>query len=332
MKILSLNVRGFGVKGKFGWVKGICLSERPFIAAFQETKCRHLEDQWVQNLWGSDEFGYVQMEATGNSGGLLLVWDTNRFAVSKAIGNKYFLAIRGNWLGSNHDSVIVNVYGSHNNADKKELWCSLDNLLREVDTSWVVCGDFNEVRFNSERLNCRLHRSRAARFNDFIARNNLIDIPVNGKRYTHISDDGTKFSRLDRFLVNDKFMSLWDDLSIVALDRSESDHCPLILRDKVIDYGPKPFKVFDEWFCKPGVELVIKEAWVKEVRGSRMDCLFRDRLKNVKQGLKSWSKVVFGGLDAEVKNLKEKAAVLEAKAETGNIRDSERLVWLETRK
>ncbi|XP_071723686.1 uncharacterized protein [Rutidosis leptorrhynchoides] len=200
MKIISLNVRGFGVIGKFGWVKGICGKVRPDIIALQETKCRTLGDNWVHFLWGNDNCGYIQKEANGNSGGMLLIWDTNSFVVESGTKSEYFLAIRGKWRGFGHESIIINVYGPHKDAKKKEMWWSLENLIKSIDSAWVVCGDFNEVRNQSDRLNCVFHPSRANRFNDFISMTNLIDIPINGKRFTRISDDGTKFSKLDRFL------------------------------------------------------------------------------------------------------------------------------------
>ncbi|XP_071741078.1 uncharacterized protein [Rutidosis leptorrhynchoides] len=263
--MLSINIRGFGVKGKFGWVKNICFKERPDIIAIQETKCRFLGDGWFHNLLGNDNCGFVQKEASGNSGGMLLVWDTNSFVVESAVKSDYYLAIRGKWCGSGHESIIVNVYGPHSDVKKQEMWFALDSLLRSIDSAWVVCGDFNEVRNQSDRLSCDFHQCRATRFNDFITMNNLIEIPINGKRFTRISDDGTKFSKLDRFFVDDKYISHWNDLSVVALERRESDHCPLMLRDKIVDFGPKPFKIFDEWFKKEGVDQVIHDSWAKSV-------------------------------------------------------------------
>ncbi|XP_071727067.1 uncharacterized protein [Rutidosis leptorrhynchoides] len=307
MKILSLNVRGFGVTGKFGWVKGLCYNVRPDIAAFQETKCRVLGDQWVQQLWGHDDFGYIQKEVVGNSGGLLIIWDTNRFKVNCAVGGEFFISIRRTWVGSGHDTILVNVYGPHCDAGKKKMWESLDNLLLCSDSGWVLCGDFNEVREQSDRLNCDFHEARARRFNEFIVRNNLIEIPIKGRKFTRVSDDGVKFSKLGRFLVTDNFIKLWKDLSINVLDRKESDHCPLVLQDGVIDFGPKPFKIFDNWLELEGAGNIIHEGWNKNVRGTLKDCIFRDKLKNVKADLKSWNKKEFGNLDEEINNLKENA-------------------------
>ncbi|XP_071714280.1 uncharacterized protein [Rutidosis leptorrhynchoides] len=332
MKILSLNVRGFAVEGKFGWVKDICIFERPFVAAFQETRCKTVSDQWVENLWGNGNFGYIQKEVIGKSGGLLLIWDKGCFEVSNAMGNEFFLAIRGKWKSTGQESFIVNIYGPHDDEGKKLMLDSLDNILGANDSAWLLCGDFNEVRDKNDRLNSQFVQYRANRFNRFISSNKLIEIPISGRKFTRISDDGTKFSKLDRFFVMDKFLSLWDDLSIIALDRKLSDHVPLILRDKVIDYGPKPVKVFDVWFDKEEAGEVIVEAWSFPVRGLRKDCIFRDKLKNVKACLKKWSIKTFGALDLEINSLRKEASVWENKAELNDIPNNKRSIWLECRR
>ncbi|XP_071694353.1 uncharacterized protein [Rutidosis leptorrhynchoides] len=284
------NPQGFAVKGKFGWVRSICVKERPSIAVFQETKSSGVNDRWVHDLWGNDCFGYVQKEALGKSGGLLIIWDTLVFEIIDSTGGDFYIAIRGKWKHTGEESIIVNVYGPHSDCKK-----------------------------------------RADRFNEFIVRNNLIEIAISGRKFTRISDDGLKLSKLDRFLVTDKFISLWDDLSIIALDRDLSDHCPLVLQDKVIDYGPKPFKVFDEWFNCIGVDSVIMEARNQPIRGSRKDCNFRDKLKNVKSALRDWSKENFGKLDSEINSLSKKAMEWELKAESQSLSDSNRATWLDCR-
>ncbi|XP_071708055.1 uncharacterized protein [Rutidosis leptorrhynchoides] len=272
------------------------------------------------------------LEVVGNSGGLLLVWDTKSFLATNAFCNEFFLAVRGNWVGSGKESIIVNVYGPHDDGSKRVMWESLDNILIDDDSAWLLCGDFNEVRDHSHRLNCTLHHRRATRFNDFILRNNLIEIPINGRKFTRISDDGTKYSKLDRFLVSDKFISLWDDLLVIPHERKDSDHCPLILRDKLVDYGPKPFKVFFEWLNKDGVEDIIRDAWGKPIKSSRLDCRFRDHLKNVKSALRDWSRATFGNLDTEIKDLKLKVVEWEIRSESGNLNDVERATWLDVRR
>lgn len=61
---------------------------------------------------------------------------------------------------------------------------------------------------------------------------------MGGKRFTRISDDGLKFSKLDRFLVTEEFRGLWNNLEVVALNHNISDHCPIVLKDKELDFCP----------------------------------------------------------------------------------------------
>ncbi|GJW22019.1 reverse transcriptase domain, reverse transcriptase zinc-binding domain protein [Tanacetum coccineum] len=131
---------------------------------------------------------------------------------------------------------------------------------------------------------------------------------MGGKRYTRISDNGMKFSKLDRFLVSEGFHDRWPELSVVALDRKLSDHCPVMLRDKVVNFGPKPFRVFDIWFKERDVEDVVVRGWNKPVATSIPHRIFRDKLKNVKEELKKWSKEKFGRFDREVESFKQEAS------------------------
>ncbi|XP_071687632.1 uncharacterized protein [Rutidosis leptorrhynchoides] len=112
---------------------------------------------------------------------------------------------------------------------------------------WLLCGDFNEVRSQSERFNSVYNSCWANKFNEFIDKMGLIDIPLGGKKFTRVCDNGIKFSKLDRFLISEEFNLCWPYLSATVLERKSSDHAPIILRNDSFDYGPKPIRVFNEW-------------------------------------------------------------------------------------
>nr|GEY55334.1 putative RNA-directed DNA polymerase, eukaryota [Tanacetum cinerariifolium] len=106
-------------------------------------------------------------------------------------------------------------------------------------------------------------------------------------------------SRVDTFKDKD---ALQGNISVVALDRKLSDHCPIVIRNVELEFRPNPFRVFDVWMEDLDFFCVMEEAWRKEIRSAWPNCRFRDRLKNVKASLRVWSK------------------------------DSERISWLELRK
>ncbi|XP_071718147.1 uncharacterized protein [Rutidosis leptorrhynchoides] len=263
MKIISYNIRTFGSgkESKFGSIKKFIAVEKPSFFALQETKLKLVDKSWIESLLGSTSCEFIQQEKIGKSSGQLLIWDTNLFDASDVIRIDRVIGVRGVW--KNNYTVIntLNVYGPHDDNGKSKLWDSLSSIIGNSDEAWALCGDFNEVRKDDERLNFVFIESRAKRFNDFINSNSLSDIPMGGRCFTHVSEDGLKFSKIDRFLVSDKFMALWNNLSAVIMDRSDSDHCPISLFDEVKKFGPKPIKVFDSWLDDPEAENIISSSW-----------------------------------------------------------------------
>ncbi|XP_071695516.1 uncharacterized protein [Rutidosis leptorrhynchoides] len=315
MKILSVNIRGFKRDGKVSWFWRMISSNNPIVAAVQETKSRSLKDRWIDKIWGSHNVEYVAKDTVGKSSGLLLMWESNVFSVNQAV----------------EEIVVVNVYRPHTDEKKRKFWADLNALLQFNDVAWVLCGDYNEVRFEEEMENTNFVARREDMFNDFINNNGLIEIPIQGKKFTRISDEGTQFSKLDRFLVSDNFYTLWDDLYVVALDRKLSDHTPLMLKNGNTDYGSNPVKIFNAWLEDTEAEPIIVSAWNEEVSGSVKDLVFRLKLKKVKEKLKTWSKNSYGKIDEEIKALNEECKAWEQLAESKALTDEERKKWFVAR-
>ncbi|GKC61264.1 RNA-directed DNA polymerase, eukaryota, reverse transcriptase zinc-binding domain protein [Tanacetum coccineum] len=120
-----------------------------------------------------------------------------------------------------------------------------------------------------------------------------------------------KFSKLDRFLITGDFQEIWRNLGSVALDRKLSDHYPIVLLDKGLDFGPKPFRFFDAWLKYVEMIDVVKEAWGAPVSTITPDCVFWDKLKNVKHALKEWSKKKYGGLEQEIDSSRKEVVDFE---------------------
>lgn len=111
------------------------------------------------------------------------------------------------------------------------LWSRLKNLIVNVDDVWCLFGDFNEVRGREDRMNAQINEKEASDFNDFTRELQLNEIPLGGRKFTRISDDGLKFSKLDRFLVTDEFKRKRGNLVRPALEHKWPDHHPIGLKD-----------------------------------------------------------------------------------------------------
>ncbi|XP_071738625.1 uncharacterized protein [Rutidosis leptorrhynchoides] len=228
------------------------------------------------------------------------------------------IEVRGKWKANGCILNILNVYGPHEDCKKQTLWENLTGILSNSDEAWALCGDFNEFRGPSERLNCEFVACRAKRFDDFIVNNNLFDIPLGGRMFTRVSDDGLKFSKLDRFLVFENFVSLWVNLLAMVMERKDSDHCPIRLMDEEKKFGPKPWKILDCWFDTDEANHIVKNVWISDT--------------DTAAALKSWSTNHFGQLDGEIKAHKNTVQALEIKAESAPLNHQELDLWKNSRK
>lgn len=235
------NASVLGVDGKKGWVQSIFQCEKPDVIAMQEIKYGVVGDSWVEELWGNKNFGFAQVEANGKLGGMMMIWDSNSFECKDAMGDNRVLAVKGCWKGVRGSIVLACIYGPQVSSHKVSLWNKLEGLMENGDDEWCIFGDFNVIRRHDDRLNSQVNIKEMEDFNTFINTSQLVEIPMGGRKFTRVSDDGLKFSKLDRFLVTEGFKSKWGNLAVVALDRKLSDHCPIVLKDLDVDFGPKPF-------------------------------------------------------------------------------------------
>ncbi|GKB71667.1 RNA-directed DNA polymerase, eukaryota, reverse transcriptase zinc-binding domain protein [Tanacetum coccineum] len=84
---------------------------------------------------------------------------------------------------------------------------------------YVLFGDLNEVREESERFGSVYSTSEAQIFNSFIESSGLKEMLMGGKFFTWMNKSGTKMSRLNRFLISDEVLDENIDLKAILLDR-----------------------------------------------------------------------------------------------------------------
>jgi len=76
-------------------------------------------------------------------------------------------------------------------------------------------------------------------FNNFIVESTLIDLPLCGRLFTWYRGDGVSMSRLDRFLLSEKWCEAWPNSFQVAYQRGLSDHVPIMLHVDDANWGPR---------------------------------------------------------------------------------------------
>ncbi|WJX38360.1 hypothetical protein P8452_26031 [Trifolium repens] len=292
-----------------------------------------------RRLWGNDNVSWCYNPALGRSGGLVTLWDSDRGKLLYSFQGQGFLGVVLEWGEKNIRCIVLNVYAPCNLEAKKQLWVDLIVARRtHMADLWCMLGDFNSVREATERRGAAYTHNRELSkiikedqrlFNVLIDNLELEDLKLFGRKFTWVQPNGACASRLDRILVSSNWKDTWGEVSLWALQRDVSDHCPLILKYSNVDWGPKPFRFNNHWLRHKRFKEVVATQWSKPVSAKWMGTIFKDKLKVVKEALKKWNKENFGEAENKITALIDTVEGLELKGEGGDLTEVEKAVRLE---
>ena len=315
MNFLSLNVQGLAQKAKKDWVKELCFKNKVNFVGLQETKMESIDIQVVRSCWGNLSFEYEYSDSVGNSGGILCIWDPNSFRKSSVMRSDYFVIIRGVWLKSGMDLMIVVIYAPQEASEKRMLW----DYLTQNSVQWkgeiVMMGDFNEVRYKEERFGSIFKPHDADIFNSFIRNAGLSEVHLGGSTFTWCHKSAAKMSKLDRFFISNSLLNSCPHVSAITLDRFLSDHRPILLCETNFNSYPHwikldGFSTFVSDVCK--VAPVNKDNGMRNLAGKLkfLKGKIRERIKSSR---------VKGKSDSST--LKEELRVLDETVDKGDRSD-----------
>lgn len=179
-------------------------------------------------------------------------------------------------------------------------------------------GDFNAIRNKSERSNCVGLLRGSKDFLNFIEKCNLVDLPLLGRKFTWHGLNNKK-SRLDRFLVDEVWLEKIEDFQQQGLNRSVSDHIPILLSHGFTDWGPRLFKFFNAWVQNKECMSIIRNKW-----GSMgyLNGKVSGKLKKLKGALRKWNGEERYTLDRRFNEIEARIRCLD---ECSDVRDLSKL-------
>ncbi|GJX27138.1 putative RNA-directed DNA polymerase, eukaryota, reverse transcriptase zinc-binding domain protein [Tanacetum coccineum] len=238
---------------------------------------------------------------------------------SKLNSTSIVLVVEGEWSYKSLKCFMLNVYAPQDDRMKQELWRLILQFMTSNPGNYFIFGDFNVVRYASERIGSSFNNRSANDFNQFLNEGSLYDLPLGGHAFTRISSDGEKLSRLDRFLISDNLAAALPNMHATAMNRMISDHRAIILQHSDMDFGPIPFKLFNSWLQAPDFDDVIRNAWenFQCKDGSNTQIMFKDKMKHLKNIIKVWAKNFNASKGIEKELLMQSIADAESILEAG---------------
>ncbi|KAL5148468.1 putative ribonuclease H protein [Glycine soja] len=285
------------------------------ILCLQETKKVKIDNSMCQAIWGEADVCWEMQPSINTAGGLLCLWNGNRFKVERKVSGRGFILLEGVWKNEAQKVHIINIYAPCDAQHRRELWDSLKQLKSMNPYGlWCLMGDFNSIRNTSERMGLSqrgVDDRHMIEFNEWIADLELEEPTCVGRKFTWFRPNGAAKSRLDRALVTAEWLNKWPSSSQFILNRNFSDHCPILLISKNVDWGPKPFRIFDCWLQEKSFRDAVTSCWSQVSTRGWGGFVLKEKIKHLKQKLKLWHKEHFGGTFKKVQDLEEEINKLE---------------------
>ncbi|XP_039015929.1 uncharacterized protein LOC120146444 [Hibiscus syriacus] len=250
-------------------------------------------DRIINSMGYNNSF---RVEAQGHSGGIWVLWDNSVEVKILNVSNQYIHA-HFRCRNSNYWEYLKAVYASPNQSIRKEFWELLSKLKPDNNAPWILGGDFNYILKPEERLgSSNRYRAGSKLFQDFIFNNELIDVNYQEDEFTWRR--GNLWQRLDRCLMNIKWLEVFPYTRVHHLDRIGSDHCPIMLQTDQHhkDNRIKPFRFLAAWMEHPNFVKFLKKEWAKHND-------FLDSLNHIRQIIGIWNRETFGSINQKKRRI-----------------------------
>ncbi|XP_062075390.1 uncharacterized protein LOC133779445 [Humulus lupulus] len=166
-----------------------------------------------------------------NSGGRIVVsWNPSSFHVNIIKCTSQLIHLGVTTVDNKNFFFVTYVYVFNDEEGRKRLWKDLQDLT--VKGPWIVMGDFNDILAKEERIGNRVRYKTSTDFIDCVANCQLEDVKYSGNFYTWCNKqygEDRIYSKIDRVLANQVWLSLFPDAETVFLNEGPFDHTLAVL-------------------------------------------------------------------------------------------------------
>ena len=167
----------------------------------------------------------------------------------------------------------------------------------------VIGGDFNVIRFPSERIREGRILGDMRNFSQVIDDLELKDFPLGGGCFTWRGGlTNQREAMLDHFLDTEDWDAHFGEVVQSLLQRPVSDHFPIILEGGgSLTRGPTPFRFENMWIKEEGFKDLIRVWWQSLSSNGTKSFILSEKIKALKFKIKTWNREVFGKVEVSKK-------------------------------
>lgn len=294
----------------------------------QETKQNQMDNRRQQAICGAHLAGWESIDARGSAGGLLSCWDDKAFEGKLAKAGSYSLTIKLTNKSSGYSWLLSNIYGPHNEPDRRILFSELYSLKMEHKLPWVLIGDFNATRSYTERRGTGNSHKVSRLLIRLTSSLSLVEIKLSNRQFTWSNFRAEpSMATLDRCFTSTEWLDKYPLTNLTTLIRPTSDHTPLLLRTTSPSQGKsillKPFRFEQFWFTVPGLEDLIQKWWQTSTSTTDLVETVNQKLRTLRANLRSWNRSTIGNIFIQKNNILNQIEHLDLEEEQRNLEATE---------
>ncbi|XP_026443892.1 uncharacterized protein LOC113344036 [Papaver somniferum] len=308
LKIVCWNIRGLNDLNRRDIVKKKVRDWKPSILLLQETKLQLCTDLIAWHCWGNKHVKWIDSPSQGSSGGILFFWDSSKIEVTDFLMGPFSITLLCKTISSSFQWMFTGIYApcASYTEDVKLFWREIKEVRSFWQYPWVIRGDFNEIRFCHERYMGSDYTDGMERFNRFIPKHHLIDLPLIGATYTWTNNQVQSVKiRIDRLLISLSWELEFPNVIQQALPHPVSDHSPIALICDGLKRGPPPFCCELFWFSHHDFFSLIKNWWESFSVAGNPGFVSCKKIQMLKPKLREWSKQEYGELERKLEDLEK---------------------------
>lgn len=319
MKTFAWNVRGLNNDTRQLYIQKWLRANKPLIGGLLET---HVAEPNLQSTINSLVPGWkfeANYAADADNGRIVVIWDPR---LSVIFYHKSPQLVMCGVLdpATKVAFTVAFVYARNIPEERIPLW----NQLREFASSslisqspWLIMGDFNQVLSVSEVYSITrpvISPQGMATLSDCLQDCQIFDMAFRGCEFTwtNKSPSNPKARKLDRALINEKWLERFPDSSAFFDSPGSSDHSPcLVSLSNELTSRKSRFMFFSMFTSHPEYHDLIREAWQDDITPSSPMSSLYHRLRRAKACCKCINRRSFSSIQQRTKEAFEKLEAVQ---------------------
>jgi hypothetical protein len=154
---LLWNIRGLGKIDRVLALVGKIRDNHVDFVGIMETKKKDFSSGFLKSLTWNVPFSWCHLEALGAAGGILVGANTNVFSMTVLEILKFSISVMLTNKKNGFSWKLVVVYGPTYDDRKVDFLDELEHIMVSWQGPLLIGGDFNLVRFISDKSNGQIH-------------------------------------------------------------------------------------------------------------------------------------------------------------------------------